>query len=224
MSVVRVTVSRPVIEVAANAIPVVSGSSVSSVFARTGAVVADAGDYAAFYQPLDADLTAIAALTTTAYGRAFLALADRAGFRSSVGAPVYAVTPVSTTDDTSGTTWCTIPVVSGRSYLVIGAVGATTALASTAANLRFAASGGTTMSAGSITWSAGQSTTFAGGSTVLDAWTPLVSGLGTTERAISVMGSWACTGSGDVLLQVRSEVSGSSVAILGGAILVMEVA
>jgi hypothetical protein len=33
---------------------------------------------AAAYQPLDADLTAIAALTTTAYGRAFLALADQA--------------------------------------------------------------------------------------------------------------------------------------------------
>lgn len=33
---------------------------------------------AAFAQPLDGDLTAIAALTTTAYGRAFLALADQA--------------------------------------------------------------------------------------------------------------------------------------------------
>lgn len=33
---------------------------------------------AAFAQPLDSDLTAIAALTTTSYGRAFLALADQA--------------------------------------------------------------------------------------------------------------------------------------------------
>ena len=37
---------------------------VTSVFTRTGAVVAASGDYAAFYQPLDSDLTSIAALTT----------------------------------------------------------------------------------------------------------------------------------------------------------------
>ncbi len=150
--------------------------------------------------------------------------ASRSAILTTLGSTLTAATPVSTTDDTNGTTWCTIPVVSGKSYLVMGAVGATTALASTACNLRFAASGGATMSAGSITWAAGQSTTFAGGSTVLDAWTPLVSGLGTTERAIAVTGSWTCTGSGDVLFQVRPEVAGSSVAILGGAILVTEVA
>lgn len=37
------------------------------------------------YQPLDADLTAIAALTTTAYGRALLTLADQAALRAAVG-------------------------------------------------------------------------------------------------------------------------------------------
>lgn len=37
------------------------------------------------YQPLDSDLTAIAALTTTSYGRAFLALADAAAARTAVG-------------------------------------------------------------------------------------------------------------------------------------------
>lgn len=37
-------------------------------------------------QPLDSDLTAIAALTTTAYGRAFLALADAAAARTAVDA------------------------------------------------------------------------------------------------------------------------------------------
>ena len=36
-------------------------------------------------QPLDADLTAIAALSTTAYGRAFLALADAAAGRTALG-------------------------------------------------------------------------------------------------------------------------------------------
>lgn len=39
---------------------------------------------AAAYQPLDTDLTAIAALTTTTFGRAFLALADEAAFKAAV--------------------------------------------------------------------------------------------------------------------------------------------
>lgn len=37
------------------------------------------------YQPLDADLTAIAALTTTPYGRALLALADAVALRTAAG-------------------------------------------------------------------------------------------------------------------------------------------
>ncbi len=37
------------------------------------------------YQPLDSDLTAIAALSTTSYGRAFLALADAAAGRTALG-------------------------------------------------------------------------------------------------------------------------------------------
>lgn len=37
------------------------------------------------YQPLDSDLTAIAALSTTSFGRAFLALADAAAARTAIG-------------------------------------------------------------------------------------------------------------------------------------------
>lgn len=40
-------------------------------------------DQLAGYQPLDADLTAIAALTTTTYGRALLALADQAALQAA---------------------------------------------------------------------------------------------------------------------------------------------
>lgn len=40
-------------------------------------------DVAAAYQPLDSDLTAIAALTTTAYGRSLLALADQAALTAA---------------------------------------------------------------------------------------------------------------------------------------------
>ena len=39
------------------------------------------------YQPLDTDLTAIAALTTTAYGRALLALANQTALQAAVGLP-----------------------------------------------------------------------------------------------------------------------------------------
>lgn len=41
---------------------------------------------AGVYQPLDSDLSAIAALSTTSYGRAFLALADAAASRTYIGA------------------------------------------------------------------------------------------------------------------------------------------
>lgn len=40
---------------------------------------------AAYAQPLDADLTSIAAIATTAYGRAFLALADQTGLQALLG-------------------------------------------------------------------------------------------------------------------------------------------
>ena len=53
-----------------------SGDQDLSSYATTAAV-------AAGYQPLDSDLTAIAALSTTAFGRGLLALADAAALRSS---------------------------------------------------------------------------------------------------------------------------------------------
>lgn len=52
-------------------------------------------------QPLDSDLTAIAALTTTAYGRAFLALADAAAGRTALGLGT-AATQASGAFDASG--------------------------------------------------------------------------------------------------------------------------
>ena len=88
------TFSLDISEVIANLPP----AGVSSVFGRSGAVTAQSGDYTfaqigskpttlAGYgitdaQPLDSDLTAIAALTTTSFGRAFLTLANAAASRT----------------------------------------------------------------------------------------------------------------------------------------------
>jgi hypothetical protein len=58
-----------------------AATSATTDFDATGAAAAAQ----AASQPLDSDLTAIAALTTTAYGRSLLALADAAALRTSAG-------------------------------------------------------------------------------------------------------------------------------------------
>jgi hypothetical protein len=58
-----------------------AATSASTAFDASGAAAAAQ----AASQPLDSDLTAIAALTTTTYGRAFLALADAAAGRTALG-------------------------------------------------------------------------------------------------------------------------------------------
>lgn len=60
--------------------------AVREMEARLTVAVDDAADEtAAAYQPIDSDLTAIAALTTTAYGRALLELANSAAGRTALG-------------------------------------------------------------------------------------------------------------------------------------------
>lgn len=75
-------------------------------------------DLVAYAQPLDADLTAIAALTTTAYGRGFLPLADAAAARTYLGLGTAAVKNTGTSGDTvpvlnTACTWVTGQVLQG---------------------------------------------------------------------------------------------------------------
>jgi len=64
------------------------------------------------YQPLDSDLTAIAALTTTSYGRALLALADAAALGAAVGTEVFKQTQ--TINAQTGTTYTLVAGDAGK--------------------------------------------------------------------------------------------------------------
>lgn len=69
------------------------GGAVDSVDGQTGTVV-----LSSVYQPLDSDLTAIAALSTTSFGRALLTLADGAAARTTLGLGTAATTDASAYD------------------------------------------------------------------------------------------------------------------------------
>lgn len=62
----------------------VADARIASTIARDSEVTSAISALSSVYQPLDSDLTAIAALTTTSYGRALLALADEAAFKAAV--------------------------------------------------------------------------------------------------------------------------------------------
>lgn len=64
--------------------------TVQRILGRTGEAAASGDhDHDADYQPLDSDLTSIAALTTTSFGRAVLALADAEALRDHTGIIAY---------------------------------------------------------------------------------------------------------------------------------------
>lgn len=62
-----------------------AAADAAEVIARNAAIAAQAATDAATYQPLDSDLTAIAALSTTAFGRSVLELANAGAGRTLLG-------------------------------------------------------------------------------------------------------------------------------------------
>lgn len=78
------------------------------------------------YQPLDSDLTAIAALTTTSYGRAMLTLADAAALGALLGSAVYGqAQPVNAQ---TGTTYTLVAGDAGKRVTLSNAAGITLTL------------------------------------------------------------------------------------------------
>lgn len=80
----------------------VADARIASTIARDSEVTSAISALSSVYQPLDSDLTAIAALTTTSFGRSLLALADAAALLSAAGAAA-AVHTHAAGDITSGT-------------------------------------------------------------------------------------------------------------------------
>jgi hypothetical protein len=90
-----------------------TGDQDLSSYATTAAV-------AAGYQPLDSDLTAIAALSTTTFGRAFLALANAAALKAVLGA-----IDLSGAEATGVLAAARFPALTGDVTTTAGAVGTT---------------------------------------------------------------------------------------------------
>lgn len=87
------------------AVTVTLTGATTITFPTSGTLATTAG-VAAGYQPLDADLTAIAALTTTSYGRALLALADAAAGRTALSLGTSAT-------QNTGTSGANVPLLDG---------------------------------------------------------------------------------------------------------------
>lgn len=63
----------------------VADARIAATIARDSELSAAISALSGVYQPLDSDLTALAALTTTSFGRAFLTLADASASRAAIG-------------------------------------------------------------------------------------------------------------------------------------------
>lgn len=71
-----------------------SGTDTKATSTQLATFLASASALTAAFQPLDSDLTAIAALATTAYGRALLALVDQAALMASLAASTTALSGI----------------------------------------------------------------------------------------------------------------------------------
>lgn len=87
--------------------------AISSFSGRVGAITPAVGDYSAFYQPLNAGLTALAALTTTSFGRGLLLETSAPSLKTTLG--------LAAIENTALSTWA-----GSANLTTLGAVGAGT--------------------------------------------------------------------------------------------------
>lgn len=83
----------------------VADARIAATIARDSEVSSAISALSSVYQPLDSDLTAIAALTTTSFGRALLELADAAAGRTTLGLGTAALEDI-------GTSGANVPLLS----------------------------------------------------------------------------------------------------------------
>jgi lysophospholipase L1-like esterase len=105
-----------------------AATSASAAFDAAGAAAAAQ----AASQPLDSDLTAIAALTTTTFGRALLALADAAAGRTALGLGTAATSATSAFDAAGAATAAQAAAVQRANHTGTQAVATITGLATVA--------------------------------------------------------------------------------------------
>jgi len=209
VSVVRVTVSRPVIEVATNAIPVVSGGTTDHAALSSNLAWATSGHTGTASRLAGFDGAGAAAYYTRTTALTFL------------GAVVVSATAVTTSDATNGSSIASFSLTIGKKYIIVGELAVTTASGSTAQNFRMAASGGLALTTSTASWVVVGSA-FIGGVTTVDAWTAFTAGA--IDRIARVAIFVDVSTGGTLTIEMRSEVGGISVESRGGGLVMWEVA
>ncbi len=209
MSVVRVTVERPVIEVAANAIPVVSGGTTDHAALASNLAWTTSGHTGTASRLAGFDASGVAALYTRATGLALL------------GAVVVPAAALSTSDAVTGSVLASFTLVAGRKYIITGELSVTTASGSTAQNFRMSAGGGLVLATATAGWTIA-SASYVGTVTAIDVWTAFTAGA--IDRIARVAIYADCTTGGTLSVEIRSEVGGVAVESRGGGLVLWEVA
>jgi hypothetical protein len=192
-------------------------------------------------QPLDADLSAIAALATTAFGRALLELANAGALRTAAELGTIATkdrTVLSLVDAESSTTtslsliedpngdW-SIPVVSGRTYLfrMVGTFQTDNTTTGARLNVRTVSGGAGTINGrfygaidNSVVASERKQTLSSLPATFI---TPSVAAIN-TPHALGFEFAFVCTGSGSIEVRWGSEVAASAAQINPGSTLIVD--
>ena len=102
---------------------IVFGTGLTATESPTGTFTLTSSGGGGSYQPLDSDLTALAALTTTSYGLGLTTLANQAALQTAIGAAVPGTASTVVLRDSTGAAWATTAL-----YVTHSGTGNTTAI------------------------------------------------------------------------------------------------